>query len=92
MASKFLALSESVRDPADLYLSLKYQPPVFISDSSCGLARHMECRSPDVTEVLWGGGNSGCFEKPELGKCPNISTLPFHCIDIVNMRACHVIF
>lgn len=53
MASKFLTLAESVRDAADLYLSLKYPPPVFISDSPCGFARHMEFRVPDVTDIVW---------------------------------------
>ena len=72
MASKFLTLAESVRDAADLYLSLKYPPPVFIGDSPCGFARHMECRVPAVTDIAW-GENYGCFEKPEFGKRPNVS-------------------
>lgn len=74
MASKFLTLAESVRDAADLYLSLKYPPPVFISDSPCGFARHMECRVPDITDIVW-GENYGCFEKPEFGRHPNVSIL-----------------
>ena len=74
MASKFLTLAESVRDAADIYLSLKYPPPVFISDSPCGFARHMECRVPEVTNILW-AENCGCFEKPSLGKSPNVSGL-----------------
>ena len=76
MASKFLTLAESVRDAADLYLSLKYPPPVFISDSPCGFARHMECRVPDITDIVW-GENYGYFEKPELGKRPNVSILTY---------------
>lgn len=77
VASKFLTLAESVRDAADLYLSLKYPPPVFISDSPCGFARHLECRVPDVTDIVW-GENYGCFEKPELGKRPNCDVdVPF---------------
>ena len=61
MASKFLTLmAESVRDAADLYLSLTYPPPVFISDSPCGFARHMECHVADVTDIVW-GENYGCF-------------------------------
>ena len=74
MASKFLTLAESVRDPADLYLSLKYPLPVFVSDSCCGFARHMGCRVPDVTDILW-AENYGCFEKPEFGRRPNVSIL-----------------
>ena len=33
-ASKFLTLTEAVRDAADLYLSLKYPPMIFICDST----------------------------------------------------------
>ena len=76
MASKFLTLAESVRDPADLYLSLKYPPPVFISDSPCGFPRHMECCVPDVTDIVW-GENYGSFERRELRKRPNISVMTY---------------
>lgn len=69
VASKFLTLTESVRDAADLYMSLKYPPIVFICDSPCGMVRHLECRAPDLCEALW-GENSGCFEKPEYAKKP----------------------
>ena len=37
VASKFLLLQESVRDAADLYLSLKYPPPLLICDTPCKL-------------------------------------------------------
>ena len=67
-----MTLAESVRDAADLYLSLEYPPPIFIYDSPCGFARHMECRAPAVTDVLW-ADKCGCFEKPELGKSPDVS-------------------
>lgn len=60
---------ESVRDPADLYLSLKYPPTVFICDSPCGLVRHLEVRVPDLCEEYW-SNNSGCFEEPQFGKNP----------------------
>ncbi|XP_028415288.1 HMG domain-containing protein 3-like [Dendronephthya gigantea] len=69
VASKFLALTESVRDAADLYLSLKHPPVVFINDTPCGFVRHLECRDPKTAEKLW-GMNAGCFEKPELGRKP----------------------
>lgn len=68
-ASKFLTLQESVRDPADLYLSLRVPPLTFICDTPCGLVRHMDCRVPETTEVLW-GEYRGCFEKPSLDKTP----------------------
>lgn len=74
MASKFLTLTESVRDAADLYLSLKYQPLVFINDSSCEFTRHLECRAPEIAEILW-DDYSGCFEKPEFGKSPKVCNL-----------------
>ena len=54
VASKFLTLTESVRDAADLYMSLKYPPIVFICDSPCGMVRHLECRAPHLCEALWG--------------------------------------
>ena len=67
MTSKILTLSESVRDAADLYLSLKYPPIVFINDSPCGFVRHLECRDVTVARKLW-GEFSGCFEKPAYDK------------------------
>lgn len=69
-ASKFLTLQESVRDPADLYLSFKYYPLVFICDTPCGLVRHMDCRQPEVTNQLW-GNYGGCLEMPTLDKSPS---------------------
>ena len=59
-----------MRDAADLYLSLKHPPVVFINDTPCGFVRHMECRDPDTAKQLW-GSTSGCFEKPTLGKDPD---------------------
>ena len=70
MASKFLLLQESVRDAADLYLSLRYPPPVFICDTPCTFTKHMDIRSPNVASLLW-SDNSGCFEKPVLGHKPS---------------------
>ena len=46
VASKFLTLTESVRDAADLYLSLKHPPIVFINDTPCGFVHHVESREP----------------------------------------------
>ena len=62
MASKFLTMTPHA---ADLYLSLKYPLPVFISDSLCVFARHMECPVLDVTDIVW-GENYGCFENQSL--------------------------
>lgn len=70
VASKFLLLQESVRDAADLYLSLKYPPPLLICDTPCGLARHIDQRCPEIAEQLW-GDNVGCFQKPTLGQSPS---------------------
>ena len=70
MISKCLALQESVRDAADLYLSLKYPPILFICDTACGFVRHMDCRSPEVASKLW-GKFGGCFEIPEMPKLPS---------------------
>lgn len=69
-ASKFLTLQESVRDPADLYLSLKHYPLLFICDTPCGFVRHMDFREPETTKQLW-GPFSGCLEQPTLKKKPS---------------------
>jgi len=69
VASKFLTLQESVRDAADLYLSLKYPPPIFICDTPCGFVRHLDCRDKIIASKLW-GNNSGCFEVPSMEKLP----------------------
>lgn len=68
-ASKFLTLQESVRDPADLYLSFKHYPLVFICDTPCGFVRHVDCRDPGTTGHLW-GSFGGCLEEPSLEKMP----------------------
>ena len=74
VASKFLGLTESVRDAADLYLSLKYPPIVFINDTPCGFVRHMECRCLETSKQLW-GDRCGCFEKPVVEMEPkSVST------------------
>ena len=65
VASKFLTLQESVRDPADLYLSLKHYPLLFICDTPGGFVRHMDVREPETTKQLW-GPFSGCLEQPIL--------------------------
>ena len=62
-------LTESVRDAADLYLSLKYKPTIFINDTPCGFVRHLRCCNPEVANALW-GTKEGCFETPALNKPP----------------------
>ena len=64
-----MALTESVRDAAELYLSLKHRPVLFVNDTPCGFVRHMECRDPKAAEILW-GEKAGCFEKPTMGEKP----------------------
>lgn len=56
-----------MRDAADLYLSMKHPPVVFINDIPCGFVRHMECCNPDIARELW-GSTGGCFETPTLQK------------------------
>lgn len=69
MASKFLLLQESVRDAADLYLSLKYPPLLLVNDTPCGFARHLDLREPVIASQFW-GDRLGCFEKPTPGTKP----------------------
>ena len=69
VASKFLTFQEFVRDSADLYLSLRYPPPVFICGTPCGFVGHVDCKNEDVSKVLW-DKNGGCFEEPTHGKVP----------------------
>lgn len=69
MASKFLLLQESVRDAADLYLSLKYPPLLLVNDTPCGFARHLHLREPVIAEQFW-GDRLGCFETPIPGTKP----------------------
>lgn len=76
MASKFLLLQESVRDAADLYLSLKYPPVVLVNDTPCGFARHLHLREPTLALELW-GDHIGCFEKPDPKTQPNQVNLSF---------------
>ncbi len=69
VASKMIILTESVRDAADLFLSLKYPPIFFICNTPCTLAQHMTLRDRSVTDEIFGDWN-GCFEKPNLSKEP----------------------
>lgn len=75
MASKFLLLQESVRDAADLYLSLKYPPLLLVNDTPCGFARHLHLREPVIAEQFW-GDCLGCFETPIPGTKPKEVSVP----------------
>eukprot|EP00794_Sanderia_malayensis_P020744 gene20744-22773_t len=46
---------ESVRDAADIYLSLKHQPITFVCETACTFVRHMNNRVPSVTHHLYDG-------------------------------------
>ncbi|XP_065060370.1 HMG domain-containing protein 3-like isoform X3 [Rhopilema esculentum] len=71
VCSKFMILTESVRDAADLWLSLRYPPVLFICDTPCTFVRHMNLRDPDMARITW-GENDGCFEKPKLEAIPTL--------------------
>eukprot|EP00112_Aurelia_sp_Birch-Aquarium-sp1_P019044 Seg4634.1 transcript_id=Seg4634.1/GoldUCD/mRNA.D3Y31 product="HMG domain-containing protein 3" protein_id=Seg4634.1/GoldUCD/D3Y31 len=70
LASKFMMLTESVRDAADLYLSLRHPPITFVCDTACTFVRHMNNRVPAITEQLW-GAYDGTFEIPDPEKKPS---------------------
>ena len=55
---------ESVRDAADLYLSLRHPPITLVCDTACTFVRHLNNREPDLTKEIW-GAYDGCFEIPD---------------------------
>lgn len=69
-----MILTESVRDAADLYLSLKFPPVMFVCDTPCTLVQHINNRSPEHTKHFW-GENDGCFEKPNLENNPRLTRM-----------------
>eukprot|EP00111_Clytia_hemisphaerica_P000305 TCONS_00000783-protein len=70
VCSKFMVLTESVRDAADLYLSLNHPPVLFVCDTPCTFAQHISKRCPELAKEYWGEMN-GCFEKPVFDKEPS---------------------
>jgi len=64
-----MVLTESVRDAADLWLSLKHPPVLFVCDTPCTFTQHINNRSPDMAEQYW-GEYDGCFEKPSNERPP----------------------
>eukprot|EP00794_Sanderia_malayensis_P001604 gene1604-1776_t len=69
VASKFLILTESVRDAADLYLSLQNQPALFFSDTACTFVQHINNRNRNDANRLW-DEYDGCFEVPKIDRPP----------------------
>jgi len=70
VCSKFMVLTESVRDAADLWLSLKYPPVIFICDTPCTFVQHINHRDPVSANEYW-GDKDGCFETPTINRTPN---------------------
>ncbi len=82
IASKFITLTESVRDAADIYISLKCPPISFVCDTACTLVRHMNLREPELTGRLWGKFD-GCFQEPKPGCTPDkASIIPYSYLDL----------
>ena len=80
-----MVLTESVRDAADLYLSLKYPPVTFVCDTPCTLVRHLDIRVPEMANKIWGEFD-GCFEEPKIGQLPSqVSDFKF---PKLNCRCC----
>ena len=87
-----MCFQESVVDPADIYLSLKYPPPLQVLDDPCTFISHMFCSEPMLSEKLF-GANKGCFEPPHKTNkpksdldCPEIMPLSYN-PQKVNMNA-----
>ena len=49
-----------MHDAADIYMSLKYPPTVFINDSSSALVRHMEICCPEFSRKCGAIGEQTC--------------------------------
>ena len=82
--SKMMVLQESVVDPCDIFLSLKYQPTLQILDDPCTFMAHIFCTEPDLSKLLF-GKNRGCFEAPHKTQtpksnhdCPELLPLPYN--------------
>jgi len=76
-----MVLKESIRDAADLWLSLRYPPVMFVCDTPCTFVQHINNRAPHLAKEYWDKFN-GCFEEPTLTKEPTrVSTVVVCCID-----------
>ena len=67
--SKKMILQESVVDPADLYLSLRFPPSLQVVDDPCTLVSHIICSETEEAIKLF-GENRGCFEPPHPSNPP----------------------
>ena len=86
--SKFMYLSESVRDVIYIHISKKFNAPMNVCDTPCTAAAHLALRDAedlkngvlqkkeDGQAYKWLGKTRGCPEKPELGKTPSEVSLP----------------
>ena len=88
VASKFLFLSESVRDVIDIHKSKHFNAPVSILDTPCTAAAHLILRDKEDVErgVLkteadgqahkWFAGTRGGFEEPQRNISPSVISIP----------------
>ena len=67
--SKIMVLQESVIDPADIFLSLKFPPALQILDDPCTFSSHLVCSEPELSKKIL-GENKGCFEPPHRTRLP----------------------
>ena len=87
-ASKFLFLSESVRDVIDIHKSKRFNAPVSILDTPCTAAAHLIlCDKKDVERGIlkteadgqahkWFAGTRGGFEEPQRNVTPSVISVP----------------
>ena len=79
VCSKFQILTESVRNAADSWLSLKSPSIMFVCDTPCTFVQHLNNRCPNLTKEYWGSHND-CLETPSMDKEPTLvceSSLPY---------------
>ena len=79
VCSKFQILTESVRNAADSWLSLKSPSIMFVCDTPCTFVQHRNNRCPNLTKEYWGSHND-CLETSSMDKEPTLvceSSLPY---------------
>ena len=67
--SKIMMFQESVVDPGDIFLSLKFPPALQILDDPCTFTSHLVCTEPELSKKIL-GENKGCFEPPHKTNLP----------------------
>ena len=85
VVSKFLTFQESMRDSADLYLSLRYPPPVFICGTPCGFVGHVNCKK--MCQKCCGTSTGVVLKNQYMEKCQHrywLGLLPSLCYIIYN--------